>query len=97
MARADQTDERNAGQRSDPSALLCTTSSRTGDVTLWLIIVIESAWMLGCAIVGSYGHVRATTGRVRSTLENEMPQALTKFERKCRAQAQRRRSQGIEL
>jgi hypothetical protein len=64
---------------------------------LWLVIVIESVWMLGCAIVGRYGHVRATTGRVRSILDRAVPEALTKFERKCLAQAQRRRSQGIEL
>jgi hypothetical protein len=64
---------------------------------LWLVIVIESVWMLGCAIVGRYGHVRATTGRVRSILDRAVPKALTKFERKCRAQAQRRRSQGVEL
>lgn len=77
--------------------LPCTTSSRTGDMTLWLIIVIESAWMLGCAIFRRYGDVRATTGRVSSTLQNARPQTLTKFERKCRAQARRRRAHGIEL
>lgn len=66
-------------------------------MTLWFVIVIESVWMLGCAISGRYGQVRAATVRVRSILDRAVPEALTKFERKRRAQAQRRRSQGIEL
>ena len=66
-------------------------------MTLWFVIVIESVWMLGCALVGRHGQVRATTARVRSILDRAVPEALTKFERKFRAQAQRRRSQGTEL
>lgn len=66
-------------------------------ITLWLIIVIESVWMLANAILGRYGHVRATSGRIRSTVESAMFERPTKFERKCRAQARRRRAHGIEL
>ena len=60
-------------------------------MTLWLIIVVESTWMLGCAIFRRYGHVRATTARVRSTLDTAISQtALTNFELKSRAHARRR-------
>ena len=66
-------------------------------ITLWLIILIESVWMLANAILGRYDHVRATSGRIRSTLESTISERPTKFERKCRAQARRRRAHGIEL
>jgi hypothetical protein len=66
-------------------------------IELWLIVVVESVWMLVSALLGRYGHVRATSSRVRATLESAVPEGLTKFERQCRARARRRRAQGIEL
>jgi hypothetical protein len=66
-------------------------------IELWLVIVVESAWMLLSALLGRYGHVRATSSRVRSTLESAIPDGLTRFERQCLARARRRRAHGIEL
>jgi hypothetical protein len=50
-------------------------------ITLWLIVVVESVWMLVNAILARYGHVRATSSRIRSTVEIAMSEELTKFER----------------
>ena len=66
-------------------------------ITLWLIVVVDSVWMLLNAILGRYGHVRATSARVRSTVEIAMSEQLTDFERHCYARARRRRAHGIEL
>jgi len=66
-------------------------------ITLWLIVIVESVWMLVNAILGRYGHVRATSARIRSTVEIAMSEELTKFERQCYARARRRRAHGVEL
>jgi uncharacterized membrane protein len=54
-------------------------------MTVWLIVVIETLWMLGCAITGRYGHVRAGAGRLRSVIDTAMPEAITLFELESRA------------
>ena len=51
------------------------SDARPGWITVWLIILVEGLWLLGCAIVGRFTHVRATAGRIRSMLETWLPPA----------------------